>query len=520
MTHPLVATPHGLLEGRLLDHGIARFLGVPYATPPVGALRLRSPRPPIAWSGTRDAARPAPASLQTLGGNQVWMNEPIAAQSEDCLYLNVWTPSLAGRLPVLVWLHGGQTRNGHGASPAIDGAALAARGIVVVTINYRLGALGGLAHPALVDDTSGLCANWGLQDKLAALAWVAECIACFGGDPACVTLGGQSSGAANAVLIAQHGLAQGQYRGVIAQSPPLFRPPMFAELDAAAAYTEAFADRLGVGVTALRDVDGPVLQQAEHTFAYSPELVARMGRPRTAPVRDGRLIRAWPYEGATFSLPLLAGWTRTEADFWFDLHDGDGRSIAPMQAPQTPNALEARLGGLIAQHYAFDTPPTPAAVAAAYADSGGVAQVWRDAYTDLVFRAPVLRLLVQQARAGQGAWAYEFAFPLPGAAASTPHAADVPFVFGTHRHPHLACKIGTSPDVETLSAAMMDAWSAFVRSGAPSAAAGTAWPSFDAAAPQVMRFGPQRPELARLERPLGLACWPAWSGAVAKERGR
>src|SRR5690606_16258340 len=119
-----------------------RFLGIPYADPPTGAGRLRAPRPLTPWSGTRDASRPSAASLQTLGGNQVWMNEPIEHQSEDCLYLNVWTPSLSGRYPVLVWLHGGQTRNGHGAAPASNGEALARSGVVVVTVNYRLGALG------------------------------------------------------------------------------------------------------------------------------------------------------------------------------------------------------------------------------------------------------------------------------------------------------------------------------------------------------------------------------------------
>lgn len=209
--NPVVETPYGRVSGQLLGgaQAVTRFLGLPYAAPPVGAGRLRSPRPLQPWTGVRDGSTAAPASLQTLGGNQVWMNEPIERQDEDCLYLNVWTPSTTGRAPVLLWLHGGQTRNGHGAAPGIDGAVLAALGLVVVTINYRLGALGGLAHPELADTDTGLCANWGLQDKLAALAWVQRCIAAFGGDPQQVTLGGQSSGAANAALMAQHGRAHG-----------------------------------------------------------------------------------------------------------------------------------------------------------------------------------------------------------------------------------------------------------------------------------------------------------------------
>lgn len=514
MTDPIARTRHGLLQGQALD-GLVQFLGVPYAAPPTGPRRLRTPAPLSPWSGTRDATRAAAASLQTLGGNQVWMNEPIALQSEDCLYLNVWTPSLSGRHPVLVWLHGGQTRNGHGASPAINGEALARTGIVVVTINYRLGALGGLAHPALADADSGLCANWGLQDKIAALRWVSECIEAFGGDPDRVTLGGQSSGAANAVLMAQNGLAAGCYRAVIAQSPPLFRPPMFAELDDAAAYTEAFAAHLGVAVADLRGVDGQALQRAEHAFAYSPQLLASMGRPRTSPIRDGRLVRHWPYDGPAMPLPLLAGWTRHEADFWFHLQDGAGQSIAPMKPPRTQDELAPRLKTLVAQHYAFDAAPTPDAVMAAYRESGGdsgdAATLWRDAYTDLVFRAPVLHLLGRQARAAQAAWAYEFAFPLPGERPSSPHASDVPFVFGTHRHPHLACKIGESPAIAPLSDAMTQAWSRFVRAGHPGEPAGQPWPALDAAAPRVMRFGPEQPALVALDRPLGLQCWPAYA---------
>ncbi len=505
-----VTTPDGRLLGER-QGGVARFLGIPYAQAPIGPLRLRSPRPPTGWTGVRDARQPGPASLQTLGGHQVWLNAPIADQSEDCLGLNVWTPDTGGRWPVLLWLHGGQTRHGHGAGPATDGRELAARGLVVVTINYRLGALGGLAHPALQDPDTGLCANWGLQDKLAALAWVQRCIACFGGDPSRVTLAGQSSGAANAVLIAQHGLAAGQYARVIAQSPPLFRPPMFVDLDDAAAYTEGLAQRLGVTVPGLRAVDGLRLQQAEHAFAHSPELRASMGRPRTAPVRDGRLLRAWPFDAPAATVPMLAGWTRTESDFWFDLRDGDGHTISPLQAPQTAEALAQRLGGLIDQHYAFDRRPSAEAVVDAYRASGAPARIWRDAYTDLVFRAPIVHLLGRQARAGQPAWAYAFAHPLAGAAGGAPHACDVPFVFGTWGHAHLARKIGDAPSVAVVADAMASAWAMFASQGDPGAAAGVAWPVFTPDAPATLRFGPSRAEVCALERPEGLACWAAYA---------
>lgn len=507
----VVDGPDGPVRGPC-ERGIFRFLGIPYAAPPVGELRLRSPRPAARWTEVRDAATPAPASLQTLGGNQVWMNEPIARQSEDCLYLNVWTPDPDASLPVLFWLHGGQTRNGHGAAPGINGEALARLGLVVVTVNYRLGGLGGLAHEALADDSTGTCANWGLQDKLAALAWVQRGIAAFGGDPARVTLAGQSSGGANAVMIAQHGLAPGCYSRLIAQSAPLFRPPMFVDLPAAAEYTEAFAASLGVSVPGLRGIEGADLQRAEHAFAYSAETTARMGRPRTAPVRDGVLIRQWPLEAPAARVPVLAGWTRSESDFWFNLRDGQGCAISPQKAPQNDAELGKRMAGLIGLHYAFADAPSADTVIERYrATAVDVPDLWRGAYTDLAFRAPILQFLGRNARAGVPTWAYEFAHPIASADGGTPHATDVPFTFGTFRHPHFAGKIGDDTHAARTSMAMMAAWAEFIRHGDPGAAAGSPWPRFDAHRPQVMRFGDGAAQPVALDRPQALACWPAYA---------
>ncbi len=505
-----IDTPFGRIRGESQD-GVTRFMGIPYAQAPVGKLRLRSPRPPEPWTGVRDGTRAGAASLQTLGGNQVWMNEPIALQSEDCLFLNVWTPDVRACLPVLVWLHGGQTRNGHGGAPGINGMALAKQqAMVVVTINYRLGALGGLAHPDLTDETTGYCANWGMQDKLAALQWVHDCIAAFGGDPQNVTLGGQSSGGANAAIMAQNGLGHGQYQKVIAQSPPLFRPPMFVELEQAAQYTELLAEKAGVSVAQLRDVDGVELQRIEHAFAYSPELTAKMGRPRTAPVRDGKLMKHWNYDAAPAQVSVLTGWTRDEANFWFDLHDGDGRVISPLKPPQTPAELEKRVTGLMGMHYAFANKPDAATVISAYGSDREVGAVWSEIYTDLVFRAPVLQFAGKQARTGAPTYVYEFAYPLPAPGRGSPHAMDVPFVFGTAGHEHFSCKIGTDPQVEAVSQSMMAHWGAFVRTGNPEVSGKTAWPPFDPQAPQVMQFEPAKTSPAAPRRPQGLACWPAY----------
>lgn len=500
------AIPDGRLAGRRID-GVDSFLGIPYAAPPVGALRLRSPRPVAAWSGVHDACLPGPASLQTLGGNQTWLNEPLAAQSEDCLTLNVWAPAVAREAPVLVWLHGGATRNGYGASAAIDGSVLAReQGLVVVTINYRLGALGGLAHPALRDDETGTCANWGLQDKLAALAWVRRSIAAFGGDPAKVTLAGQSSGAANAALIAQNRLAEGLFCGLILQSPPLFRPPMFAELEGAAEYTELVANKLEVSVPGLREVDGTTVQRVEQQLASSPELAAGMGRPRTAPIRDGVLVRAWSYDAPCFDMPLLAGWTHDEANFWFDLYAEDGRRISPLTAPENLAEFGKRSVGIGKLHYAFPDRPGPDLLAERYGAAADVAQAWCALYTDIVFKAPILHLLGRQARSGAPAWAYEFAWSLPAPGRGAPHAVDVPFVFGTTGTPHVEAKIGATGEVAAVSAAMRAAWGRFVREGSP----GEGWPEFDPRSPMVRHFGGEA-EVIPLEGRERLAAWPAYA---------
>ncbi|AIT25104.1 carboxylesterase/lipase family protein [Bordetella holmesii] len=502
--YDIATVPQGRLRGQRKG-GVSAFLGVPYAEPPVGALRLRSPRPCQSWSGARDALRPGPASLQTPLGNQSWLNEPPAAQSEDCLFLNVWTPSTSGRQPVLLWVHGGATRNGSGAAGAIDGAALAAHGVVVVTINYRLGALGGLAHPLLADPDTGLCANWGLQDKLAALRWVRDSIAAFGGDPARVTLAGQSSGAANVALIAQHGLEAGLYRGIITQSPPLFRPPMFAEMEAASAYTEALSASLGVDVAGLRQIDGAVLQQQEQAFAVS----AAFKRPATAPVRDGQLIRQWPYDAPAARVPLLAGWTATEADFWFDLTDGQGQRLSPMQAPATLAELQPRAAALVAAHYAFAQAPDVREVIDLYAQGHDTAPaIWRALYTDLVFRAPMLHMLARHARAGMPAWAYEFGFPVAGSADSSPHAADVPFVFGNTGQAHVSQKIGRPAEALAVSQAMMGRWRDFIVDQSPG------WSGFDPARPAVMRFGLDGEHAAPVHAASAAGLWPGYFSAT------
>ena len=317
---PVVETAAGAVRGVNAPAagavpGVQVFKGVPYAVAPVGRLRYASPAPAPRWTGIREAATAGAAPIQTLVGAAAWLYDGAEPQSEDCLFLNVWTPSVAGKRPVMVWLHGGAWRTGHGAVAGTDGARLAAVGdVVVVTVNYRLGALGWLAHPELADPETGAAANWGLQDQVAALRWVRDNIAAFGGDPANVTLFGQSAGGSSTASIIQDPRTAGLVHRAIIESGSLHGAPGFPEMETAAAYAEALAKRLGVGVRGLRAVEATTLHRTELELARDPAMVRRLGRPPVLPVLDGVVLKTWPRDGAMAPVPLLIGTTATEGD--------------------------------------------------------------------------------------------------------------------------------------------------------------------------------------------------------------
>lgn len=249
-----VTTDRGTVEGSRTG-GVVSFKGIPYAAPPVGDLRWRPPQPAPAWAGVRQADRHSSACPQ-IGTYP--LDAPVEATSEDCLTLNVWAPDNAGRgkLPVMVWIHGGGLLNGSGSVPLYAGDRLARRGVIVVTFNYRLGALGFLAHPDLNRESAyGGSGNYGLLDQIAALEWVQRNIGTFGGDPDRVTLFGQSSGAFSISALVTAPRAKGLFRRAIAQSGGIFEPveldPQFRPDGAAQAGTQ-FARR--AGATSLADL--------------------------------------------------------------------------------------------------------------------------------------------------------------------------------------------------------------------------------------------------------------------------
>ena len=301
----------GSLVGVTAD-GVTAFLGVPYAAPPVGDLRWRPPQAPIAWNAVRHAEAFAPACPQ-VGVSMP--GEPAPSSDEDCLYLNVWSPGPmgAGR-PVMVWIPGGGYTNGSAALPLYWGDRLARRGVVVVTLNYRLGALGFLAHPELSAESGAASSgNYGLMDQLAALRWVQRNVAAFGGDPANVTVFGQSAGAMSISLLMASPQATGLFHRAIAQSGGVFEP-----IQLAPNYLLANAEQDGVAFA--RGLGAASIAELRALPAAS--LLAMQDRV-SHPVIEPVVLPRSPYEayvvGSFADVPLLVGSNAEEARSLIDV---------------------------------------------------------------------------------------------------------------------------------------------------------------------------------------------------------
>jgi len=271
---PVVRTPAGAIEGRA-EADLNVFKGLPYAQAPVGPARWTPPRPVADWPGVRQATAFGPACMQPTPQGQGIYSDALPGMSEDCLSLNIWTPKAARRAPVLVWIHGGALTAGASGEGIYDGAALARQGVVVVTINYRLGVLGWLAHSELSRESPlGVSGNYGLLDQIEALRWVRRNIAAFGGDPANVTIAGESAGGLSVLYLMVAPPARGLFAKAIAESAYMVSTPELKQARFGARSAEAsgadLAARLGAhGVADLRAMDAGKLANAAPLIAAS-----------------------------------------------------------------------------------------------------------------------------------------------------------------------------------------------------------------------------------------------------------
>jgi para-nitrobenzyl esterase len=473
MTAKSVAVEGGALAIPEPDgSGVRAYKGIPYAAPPLGPLRWRPPQPAPPWTGVRPANAFGPNSLQGVVFDDI---DPFAVGvSEDCLYLNVWTPSEpadGARLPTMVWIHGGGFVVGSGAEPRYDGARLAARGIVVVTLNHRLNALGFLAHPELTAEsehrTSG---NYGMLDLVAALRWVERNIAAFGGDPGKVTIAGESAGSEAASALMASPLAKGLFAGVIGESAAMFASPARSPAPLAKAEGQGAEFMRKAGAKTLAELRA---RPAEAILAAAPGLGYR-------PIIDGWFLPCPPAEifaaGEQNDAPLMAGWNKDEG-FNFTLKQG--RDAKRPYADLVRAIFRGRAEQAL-RHYSGGSPKAVAASARAL---GG----------DLTIIHPTWAWIEAQKRTGR-ADIFRFRFdraPLTpegwfGARSSRDagafHAGEILYVFDNlHAFPWLIDDADRA-----LARLASDYWVNFVKTGDPNGPGLPRWPSYRSAGAPVM----------------------------------
>jgi len=472
-----VQTRSGRVSGETLDDatGLVVFRGVPYAAPPVGNLRWKPPQPVAVWDGVRDCTQFPAACPQKVS------NTEGQKLDEDCLYLNVWTTQ-AGRnvaLPVMVWIHGGGLSQGWGHKPIYDGAAFARQGVVLVSINYRLGPFGFLAHPALsAESKHGVSGNYGFLDQIAALKWVQQHIRAFGGDPQNVTIFGESAGGTSVSVLCASPLAGGLFQRAILQSPWMFgfitrmAEPNFVFLKQAVGGV-ATAETLGLqwarGLASSQDA--PTLAELR---SFDAERILKATRYyKTRATVDGWLLPDRPEavfaRGRQADVPTMIGTTRNEGNFF----------LAWIAVDSSQQLLEKLRG--------FYGDQAPAVAALYQPDSQGKMRAAASQYvTDSWFLQPARNLLRGMDRVKSPAFQYEFTMPSRRyPALGAPHAIDLRYVFNT-LNPSAA-----SPGEQQFARSVMRYWVQFARTGNPNIDGLPAWPPYSTQTGAYLELGSQ-----------------------------
>jgi para-nitrobenzyl esterase len=457
---PVVQAPAGSVAGEAAG-GLNVFKGIPYAAPPTGQRRWRPPAPLAPWSVVREAKEFGPACLQPrMPPGGIYASE-LPQLGEDCLTLNVWAPKRAKAAPVMVWIHGGSLNTGSSRESMYDGAALARRGIVVVSINYRLGVLGWLALPELsAESPDGVSGNYGLLDQIAALTWVKRNIAAFGGDPSKVTIAGESAGGLSVMYLMASPLARGLFDKAIAQSAYMISTPELKArrfgMEPAEAGGARLAQHVGAkDLAALRAMD-------------AVDLVARAPKAGFAPfgVVDGKVLTRQLVEtfdrGEQAPVPIVVGF-----------NEGEIRSLR-MLAPPKPASAEA-YEAAIRQRYG-DLSDDFLKLYPATDLSQSLLATTRDA----LYGWTAERLADKQTALGKPAFLYLFDHGYPAAQARDLHAfhaAELPYIFGTHDRTPAGWRKPPASSVELrLTQAIQGYWADFVKTGAPGGS--PAWKSY------------------------------------------
>ncbi len=456
-----VKTEQGRIHGKLVRNGSSRaFLGVPFAAPPVGSLRWKAPMPPTQWKGVRDATQYAARCPQW----PIWADYIFQDQgpSEDCLYLDVYTPAAASSahpLPVMVWIHGGGYAAGGSSEPRYSNSPLVDRGVVLVNINYRMGVFGFLASEDLRREGGGAAGNYGLMDMIAALQWVHANIARFGGDPANVTIFGESAGSFAVSTLMAAPAAQGLFQKAVGESGAAFGTVLGTDsLAERAPRDQAWIDSLGV-------------KSLDEARALSMDRLLDAARKRGVvgftPVVDGKLltepIAATYAAGRQAHVPLLAGWNRDER----------AGTLSKGMTVEKWKAFAAEHFGSRAAEFLAAYPGATDAEAVRSADNYT---------TDMFIAFGTWQWIEAQTKTGN-APVYRYHFELPATPSEMHpegryawHSDDLEYVFGTLDVRHGAT---WRPEDRELSQEMMDYWTNFARTGDPNGAGLPPWPRYD-----------------------------------------
>jgi len=462
-TQTRVLTESGSVEGVEAD-GIVVFKGIPFAAPPVGKLRWRAPQPVAPWRGVRSADNFSPVCMQQ---GSYPPDAPHEHSNEDCLYLNIWTPSGARskKLPVMFWIHGGALQNGSASTPLYAGDRLARYDVIVVTANYRLGVFGFLAHPDLTRESdNGTSGNYGLQDQLAALQWVKRNIAAFGGDPDQVTVFGQSSGSISISALIASPLAKGLFRGAIGQSGGLFEPmqllPELALPGAEQAGARFMSDAGATDLARLRAM--PADQLLKMSF-------------KTDIIVDGHVLTRPPYdifiEGKQNDVSVLVGTNRDEGETFIR----DRAITVTNYRSELERGFPSFLVNLMGVQQAANDAEAHMGVSAFN--------------RDMRFRWDMWTWARLSTRNGGRVFAYEFTrvppvgTPFSGFGAM--HGAEMPYVFN-NLDP--AAPTWTDDD-HRLAFAIATYWTNFAKTGDPNDVNMPAWPAFTESNQQGILLG-------------------------------